>query len=176
MGGWSCRWERFRDDVWNVPDRLAGFNGQSGPPREEGRVRTLRAWGEVARGQRAHLVDVVPSQSKHLLIRGLREIRGSNWPFPIQPGNRSCFDRGFHGMHGWTGLEQMFPARSGPHLAGVRRSKAESLLIRVIRAIRGPNCLFQIQRSKRPDPRMVRRTRVGSRGEPALCGKGVLQR
>ena len=61
------------------------------------------------------------------------------WPQVRHPGSGP--------IHGWTGLEWRFPSRSGAHLTGVRRSQFKSLLIRVIRAIRGFNCLFQDERN-----------------------------
>jgi hypothetical protein len=54
----------------------------------------------------------------------------------------------------------MFPARLSPHLAGVWKCKAKSLLIRVIGENRGSNCRFQVQplRGWFPFPR-----------EPGVC-------
>ena len=58
----------------------------------------------------------------------------------VEPENRYCFDRG---LHGWTGLEWMFPAGMSPHLAGVWQCKAKSLLLRAIAEIRGSNSRCQ---------------------------------
>ena len=46
-------------------------------------------------------------------------------------------DHGYNGFHGWAGLEAGFSSWLIVHLARGQRSQAKSLLIRVIRAIRG---------------------------------------
>lgn len=102
----------------------------------------------------------------------------------FEPRGFGTFDRedrsgDDHGFHGWTRLGRIAQARSTTDFAGVRRSKARSLPIRVIRAIRGSSYFLQVKRlnglnrfprtpQKWPEatpttdgkPRISRRTRI----------------
>jgi len=91
----------------------------------------------------------------------------------VEPGTGRCLDHEFHKSHEWTVLAWRFPSPPTSPLAGVRRSQAKSLLIRVIRVIRGFNCLFQVEtygpmRFRAPEGRVFNMTNYFISGARAL--------
>jgi hypothetical protein len=71
----------------------------------------------------------------------------------VEPGSSRCLDHEIHKFHEWTVLAWRFPSPPTSSFAGVWRSQAKSLFIRVIRVIHGSNCLFQVETSTPGIPR-----------------------
>jgi hypothetical protein len=85
----------------------------------------------------------------------------------VEPGSSRCLDHEIHKFHEWTVLAWRFPSPPTSPLAGVRRSQAKSLLIRVIRVIRGFNGLFQVET---PTPGILRHANICAHFIPGARG------
>jgi len=175
MTGW-IGWV-FRHGVAVVPG-VVGYAGgvaaecpglpRQGPPRELREVES-----EPQQGTRLLGLQPLPGLFSFCtrLTRGCFAPRangldasGVHTSTTADPESGSCLDHGFHEFHGWTGLEWRFSSRQAAHLAGVRQVQPKSLPIRVIRAIRGSNCIFQADFTCRSLRRHLPIRRVRSAG------------